>query len=104
MAKYIDFNIAVRKLGTWYNDLVGIYGSDEDFVKGYGDAMDDLADVPAADVQEVKHSRWEYYNDTARCVNCDHYTKDAYFDDHDEIVLPKYCSNCGAKMDLEDEK
>lgn len=56
MAKYIDFDIVVRKLGTWYNDLVGIYGNDEDFVKGYGEAMDDLADVPAADVQEVKHA------------------------------------------------
>lgn len=104
MAKYIDFDIAVRKLGTWYNDLVGIYGSDEDYVKGYGEAMDDLADVPAVDVQEVKHSRWEHYNDTARCVNCDHYTKDAYFDDHDEIVLPKYCSNCGAIMDEEENE
>lgn len=98
MAKYIDFDIAVRKLGTWYNDLAEANGSDDDFVKGYGEAMDDLADVPAADVQEVKYSHWEYYNDTAICVNCGHYTNDAYFDEHGKIVLPHYCSNCGVKM------
>lgn len=102
MSKYIAFDIAIRKLGTWYNDLAEANGSDDDFVKGYAEAMDDLADVPAADVQEVKQSRWEHYNDTTRCVNCDHYTKDVYFDDHDEIVLPKYCSKCGSIMDLED--
>lgn len=54
MAKYIAFDIAVRKLGTWYNDLAEANGSDDDFVKGYGEAMDDLADV-----QEVKHAKWE---------------------------------------------
>lgn len=59
----------------------------------------DCADWHTCHIQEVKHSRWEYYNDTARCMNCDHYTKDAYFDDRDEVVLPKYCSNCGCRME-----
>ena len=35
--------------------------------------------------------------------DCIHYTNDAYFDEHDKIVLPRYCSNCGAKMDLEEK-
>lgn len=63
----------------------------------------ECADWHTCYVQEVKRSKWEYYNDTARCMNCDHYTNDLYFDDRDELVLPKYCSNCGAKMDMEDK-
>lgn len=104
MAKYIDFDIAVRKLCTWYNDLVGIYGSDEDYVKGYGEAMDDLADVPAADVQEVKHAHWVHYGEYAECSNCEHDTNDFYYDKNDKIVWPHYCGNCGAKMDLEENE
>lgn len=106
MSKYIDFDIAVRKLGTWYNDLVGIYGNDEDFVKGYGEAMDDLADVPAADVQEVKHAKWIYRNEDAVCSNCEQLTEDRCIEGDNKsgyyTVLPKYCSACGALMDLED--
>lgn len=104
MPKYIDFDIAIRKLGTWYNDLVGIYGSDEDFVKGYGEAMDNLADVPTADVQEVKHAKWVHYGEYVQCSNCEHVTDDFCYDDEMTMVLPYYCSNCGAKIDLEDDK
>lgn len=107
MPKYIDFDIAVRKLGTWYNDLVGIYGNDEDFVKGYGEAMDDLADVPAADVQEVKHAKWIYRNEDAVCSNCGQLIEDRCIEGDNKsgyyTVLPHYCSACGALMDLEDK-
>nr|DAD78980.1 MAG TPA: zinc-ribbon domain protein [Siphoviridae sp. ctv4j104] len=65
------------------------------FDKDTGDCSDWLTCYP----QEVKYSRWEYYNDTVRCMNCDHYTNDFYFDDRDEVVLPKYCSNCGCRME-----
>lgn len=98
MAKYIAFDIAVRMLGTWYNDLAEANGSDDDFVKGYGEAMDDLADVPAADVQKVKHAKWEHYGEYVQCCNCHCSTNDFYFDDEDHMILPKYCSHCGAKM------
>jgi hypothetical protein len=64
---------------------------------------EECSDWHSCYIQETKYSRWEYYNDIVRCVNCDHYTNDAYFDEHDKIVLPRYCSNCGAKMDLEDK-
>ena len=107
MAKYINFDIAVRKLGTWYNDLAEANGSDDDFVKGYGEAMDDLADVPAADVQEVKHAKWIQRGEDAICSNCGQLTEDRCIDGDSEsgyyAVLPHYCSNCGAKMDLEDD-
>lgn len=111
MTKYIDFDIAVRKLGTWYNDLVGIYGSDEDFVKGYGEAMDDLADVPTADVQEVEHGKWIYkghhemMGHAFQCSVCERWMF-TVFPKHVIGEYP-YC-HCGAKMEnvkgLEDEE
>lgn len=111
MAKYIDFDIAVRKLGTWYNDLVGIYGSDEDFVKGYGDAMDDLADVPAADVQEVKHGKWiyeGYYDVRGHAFQCSICGRWMFTDFPKHVVEEQPYCHCGAKLDgverLEDEE
>lgn len=106
MSKYLDFDIAIRKLGTWYNDLAEANGSDDDFVKGYGEAMDDLADVPVADVQEVKHAHWIHYGEYVQCSNCEHVTEDYCIEGDNEsgyyTVLPHYCSNCGYKM-LEEE-
>ena len=56
--------------------------------------------IPAADVVEVVHGEWEYYNGSGyvkphfRCTNCgqpryEHYACNDF----------KYCPNCGAKMD-----
>ena len=111
MAKYIKFDIAVRKLGTWYNDLAEANGSDDDFVKGYGEAMDDLADVPAADVQEVKHAKWIYeghhemMGHAFQCSVCERWMF-TVFPKHVAEEYP-YC-HCGAKLDgvegLEDEE
>lgn len=111
MAKYINFDIAVRKLGTWYNDLAEANGSDDDFVKGYGEAMDDLADVPAADVQEVKHAKWIYkghhemMGHAFQCSVCERWMF-TVFPKHVAEEYP-YC-HCGAKLDgvegLEDEE
>lgn len=101
MPKYISFDIAVRKLGTWYNDLAEANGSDDDFVKGYAEAMDDLADVPAADVQEVKHGKWIYRGQNAmmehafECSVCERWM----FTNFPRYVLEEqpYC-HCGARM------
>lgn len=111
MAKYLDFDIAIRKLGTWYNDLAEANGSDDDFVKGYGEAMDDLADVPAADVQEVKHGKWIYnghnpvMSHVFQCSVCKRYM----FSNSLDYVPEEYpFCHCGAKIDgvegLEEEK
>lgn len=111
MAKYLDFDIAIRKLGTWYNDLAEANGSDDDFVKGYGEAMDDLADVPAADVQEVKHGKWLY-----RCYHkmmghefeCSVCRRWICANSPNHVVEEYPFCHCGAKIDgvegLEEEK
>lgn len=99
MAKYIDFDIAIRKLDTWYNDLVDGRGNDEDFVKGYSEAINDLADVPATDVQDVKHAKWICRPDCGCtvCSNCKGSVEEY-------VAYYNYCMWCGARMDLEDNK
>lgn len=110
MAKYLDFDIAIRKLGTWYNDLAEANGSDDDFVKGYDEAMDDLADVPAADVQEVKHGKWIYkgYEMMGHAFQCSLCGRWIFSNSLDCIIKGYPFCHCGAKIDgvegLEEEK
>ena len=75
---------------------------------------DEMKNLPAADVAPVVHAKWEncdwvepYYhgcgtiripNAGMKCTNCVHvFKKDLLWKDN-------YCPNCGAKMDLEDDK
>lgn len=66
-----------------------------------------LVCLPPADVQEVKHAKWVHYGEDVQCSNCGHVSDDICFggdmDSGYYTVLPHYCSNCGAKMDLEDK-
>ena len=67
----------------------------------YNEAINDVADIltyfPAADVAKIKHGRWVDIPFTARwiCSNCDYISEFASF---------KYCPDCGARMDLEEDK
>lgn len=60
-----------------------------------------LQNLPAADVVEVRHGRWEPGNPI--CPVCG----ENKFKDLDADVWadwqPKFCPNCGARMDKEDE-
>lgn len=59
--------------------------------------IDVITTAPAADVQPVKHGRWENTNtpNQLRCSNCEIIHFIAQYP-HGEI---NYCPNCGARMD-----
>lgn len=55
-----------------------------------------------ADVQPVRHGRWEYYKNngiinTYICTNCQSKVEMAIDVESSKF---KYCPNCGARMDL----
>lgn len=76
--------------------------------------VDIFAEIPRADVKEVKRGEWiDSYNDytVAKCSVCGkefggicpvEYVKKAFWDMFENSA--KYCSNCGAKMDGGDDE
>ena len=83
-----------------------MWGNDESegtLIEAYS-AIDDLMDIPAADVALVRHGRWEMRGGKRYCTSCGEracVTRDS--EDFWYTVGTPYCPNCGAKMDLEDE-
>lgn len=64
----------------------------------YATAWSEIAHIPAADVAEVRHGRWEEVRDA--------YGKlEGWLCECGREVKSKdnYCPNCGARMDKEDE-
>lgn len=72
-----------------------------------------VRDFPAADVEEVKHGKWEWFEEKHgtpidgydydwgwHCSNCKAELSDDY-DDPDTPPKMRYCPNCGAKMGAE---
>lgn len=59
----------------------------------YSNLWDEVDDMPAADVQPVKHGRWiinsdGYYPQCSECMN-----------EPQGRIMTNFCPNCGAKMD-----
>lgn len=103
MPRYIDVELFSKNL------MMQVYLADDEdfttaFVKGMELVKKTEEETPTADVQEVKHAKWVHYGEYVQCSNCEHITDDFCYDDEMTMVLPYYCSNCGAKMDLEDNK
>lgn len=103
MAKYIDDEAAIETIKTGYHPA-----SEEDhefetdyqwavgFNAGLNRAIHDLSCAPAADVEPVRHGRWEKdENGCSVCSECG--AKHSWVD-----YYASYCGDCGAKMDGED--
>lgn len=81
MSKYID-------RAALFNSLSGAKTVEEIFAA--------IQAAPAADVQEVKHGRWENDGHTLACSNC--HTINI------RGVAWGYCPHCGAIMDKEENE
>lgn len=102
MNRYIDADAALKRFEEMHgneSDLLNCYNAD--WIVSF------IETQPTADVEEVKHAKWVHYGEDVQCSNCGHVSDDICFEgDMDSgyyTVLPHYCSNCGAKMDLEDK-
>ena len=89
--KYIDAQKLERHFENCIDEVRNTNGVTEDFEI----ALIATKNQPAADVQEVRHGKWEincdgYY---PYCSNCKEEPKNGAMSD--------YCPNCGCKMDGE---
>ena len=99
MAEYIEREAAVKvaeKYGLANGSALGRHTGLADCIAS------EIADIPAADVAPVVHGRW---------VEKEKYTFGIMYDCSlcENRILDNghpwtYCPNCGAKMDLEEEK
>ena len=95
MPRYINKDILLHKLQERCDKLSEQYGTEDDYTRGYGaaiDAIDIIALKETADVQEVRHGRWEkslFAQDFFRCSLCSAVWNRKF----------EYCPHCGARMD-----
>lgn len=91
MKEYIEKDRAVSVSYMYCHTVDGQCCGPDDVVELY----EELKDIPAADVVEVRHGRWEKVrvNPAAIefcCSECGHQSV---------LGWDNYCSNCGARMD-----
>lgn len=89
MAEYIDRGTAIAKLTALEVTKPSAT---------MADAKRLLADMPAADVAQVVHGRWETNSDRPDTLICSICKCGFDMWKHDPH---NYCPNCGSKMDLE---
>lgn len=73
---------------------------------GYTDGqlmMTRIRDIPAADVVEVRHERWDLAKDPfgagyVKCSRCGYKHCPEYYPDG-SAIMHLFCPSCGAKMD-----
>lgn len=96
MAEYIDKELAIE--GMWA-------GLKEGTICGPEDTETFLHSLPAADVEPVRHGRWEYVSNVSKtrglfacsiCGGSPPYKASGIRD-----IKAPYCPNCGAHMDGE---
>lgn len=115
MAEYIEREALIEKLETLLSDLRFIvkyekqHGSVIDIEKSKAkletvkEIINLIKSQPTADVQEVRHGKWELIDECANegiyCSNCHKKVYRAKY--ANQKVESNYCPNCGAKMDKE---
>lgn len=98
MAEYIRREDAIKCIEGQCVDGK-MWGNDESegtLIEAYS-AIDDLMEIPPADVAPVRHARWD---ENGRCTNCGGHAP--FWCMASTYYKSPWCHECGAKMDLED--
>lgn len=88
MSKYVEVTLVQKTIMRMTNDVRG------------ADIAREVGKIPTADVQEVKHAKWIPSKKQYGMVICSNCHRGFCCD----WIHYKYCYECGAKMDLEDNK
>ena len=77
------------------------FNLDDAYEQGWYDALDNLVNIPAADVSPVRHGRWIepsrlYYG--AKQYECSLCYSDTFWKKHSITEKYPHCPNCGALM------
>lgn len=107
MAKYIDQEAAIAIIEEKQKELcpVGrygrnyVYGTDREKFDAWDEIVNDLENIPAADVAPVVHGRWEWLGPNRLVTGCMCGTCSACKVRSKYVVNTTLCPNCGAKMD-----
>ena len=102
MAEYIRREDAIKCIEGLCVDGK-MWGNDESegtLIEAYS-AIDDLMEIPPADVAPVVHGRWIYKGEYAVCTECGGRSGTQYDGVEPIPLMTQFCPNCGAKMDGE---
>lgn len=102
MAKYIEREAAIEAIA--HRPHVKGWDDYEDGIcRGLKEAEKALVSIPVADVQPVRHGRWQItdaWPHNAYCSECHTRFAQTHWAVWEDGSLPReYCPNCGAKMD-----
>lgn len=101
MKEYIERAVAVKKFENYRRDCEE--ENDERAAQIFEDCISELMAIPAADVAEVRHGRWEFLGPNSLIKGCMCGTCSVCHVRSVYIVNTAICPNCGARMDKEDE-
>ena len=91
--EYIERDMYYQKINGLSKGGCGDYPL---YCLAINDCMNVLDEMPAADVEPVKHGHWINENFYTHCSACG---KMAIYDKYGQEVESDYCPHCGAKMD-----
>ena len=89
----IEREAAKERLRTWITNC--LLDGDNEAADCFRDCIDLLDSIPAADVVEVRHERWEKHGSKWQCTGCKVLMS---IDGTPQENLLYYCPNCGAYM------
>ena len=99
MDEFINREATIKRIEEVYCAGCNSYNGVRCRACGTGDAIDIIDDFPAADVDRVRHGRWEWLGPNRLVTDCMCGTCSACKVRSKYIVNTMLCPNCGAKMD-----